>query len=93
MRKKKKELLKLWALSGALAVLAMCLAWKPLLLKGDIPADSLMMTHSHPNWGLLRTAWEEPGWPLWNPRRNMGEPHLADPQTMTLYPPARLLAG
>lgn len=71
-------------------VLALCLAWRPLLLGGLVPLDGNMIAYSYPNWSLLRTLGADRLLPVWNPFRDMGEPFLADPQSMSLYPPARL---
>lgn len=51
------------------------------------------MTLSLPHWASLRSAWLEPRLPLWDPLRGLGQPQLADPQSMSLYPPAWILAS
>ena len=80
------------ALCAALAAAALCAAWRPLLLKGWIPVDGNMIAISYPNWSMARSAGLL-SLPLWGPYRNFGEPVLADPQAMVLYPPLRLLAA
>ncbi|MBI5208856.1 MAG: YfhO family protein [Elusimicrobia bacterium] len=81
-------------LSAALAgTVLVVLAWRPLLLGGQVPVDGNMLALSYPNWSLGRSLWKSPRLPLWNPLRNMGEPHLADPQTMALYPPFAALSS
>jgi hypothetical protein len=73
--------------------LLLILAWRRLFLSGQIPLDGNMIALSYPNWSLAHALWHSPHLPLWNPARNLGEPHLADPQTMALYPPQLLLSA
>ena len=82
-----------YALTAALAAAALCAVWKPLLLQGMVPLDGNMIALSYPNWMLTRTLGRQALLPVWNPWRDMGEPFLADPQTLALYPIMRLLAG
>src|SRR5258708_5854022 len=74
-------------------VLFIALAWRFLLLHSLVPLDGNIITISYPNWSLARWFFEHRTFPLWNPWRNMGEPFLADPQTMACYPFFWLLAG
>jgi hypothetical protein len=76
-------------LVGALLLL---LAWRRLFVDGQIPTDGNLITLSFPHWQLSRGFLSLLEWPLWNPWRNLGEPYLADPQTLVLYPPFWLLA-
>ena len=44
------------------------------------------------NWEIVnREAWAEWTVPLWNPYQFGGRPHLANPETLSLYPPHMLL--
>ncbi len=52
-----------------------------------------MITLSYPNWSMTRSLGAGCLLPAWNPWRDMGEPFLADPQTMAVYPVMRLLCG
>jgi hypothetical protein len=70
----------------AAALVLLSIAWKPLLIDGLLPLDGNMFSVTYPNWSLARSLWEAPRIPLWNPWRNMGAPHLADPITSALYP-------
>jgi len=69
------------------------MAWPHLFLKGQIPVDGNVLRLFYPNWTFLHS---HPvtlfNWPLWNPYRNMGEPFLADPQSLAAYPPMWLLS-
>jgi hypothetical protein len=68
------------------------LAWPDLFLKSQVPVDGNVLRLFYPNWAFLHA--HPPGlsqWPLWNPYRNMGEPFLADPQSLAGYPPMWLL--
>ncbi|MBN2374471.1 YfhO family protein [bacterium] len=60
--------------------------WRPLFIDGLIPMDGNMFSMSFPNWQVSRSFLISHRIPLWNPYRNMGEPLLADPQTMASYP-------
>jgi len=68
------------------------LAWPNLFLRGELPVDGNVLRLFYPNWAFLHlhppTLTE---WPLWNPSRNMGEPFLANPQSLAAYPPMWLL--
>lgn len=77
------------AVAAALTVI--CVAWAPLLIKGLVPLDGNMIALSYPNWSMTRNLGAGSLLPAWNPWRDMGEPFLADPQTMTAYPVMRLL--
>src|SRR6185503_16389025 len=85
------------ALAGAAALVAFVLltvlAWRRLFVLGQVPLDGNMIALSFPDWSLARGVWLHPHWPLWNPARDLGEPHLADPVTMALYPPQLLLSA
>jgi hypothetical protein len=64
------------------------LAWPDLYLKGQVPVDGNVLRLFYPNWVFLHA--HPPAlshWPLWNPSRDMGEPFLADPQSLAGYPP------
>jgi len=82
---------RVWA--AALAAAAIVLVWRPLLLQGLVPVDGNMLALSYPNWSLTKILSASSLLPAWNPLRNMGEPFLADPQAMVLYPPMLLLRG
>src|SRR5688572_16717438 len=44
------------------------------------------------NWEIVnREAWTQGTLPLWNPYQFGGRPHLANPETLSLYPPHMLL--
>ena len=62
------------------------LSWERLYIGGLIPVDGNMITMSYPNWSYLNGMVSKLSVPFWNPFRNMGEPFLADPQAMVLYP-------
>lgn len=74
------------------ALVAICSAWAPLILRGLVPLDGNMIALSYPNWSMTRNLGAGITLPAWNPWRDMGEPFLADPQTMAVYPLMRLLA-
>lgn len=84
---KKQVDLRFWAVLAVAAAVIFLLCWKKLFIFNLIPLDGNMVDMSYPNWLAAREAWSEFRLPLWNPLRNMGEPHLADPQTTALYPP------
>jgi hypothetical protein len=75
-----------------LFILLIPLAWPHLFLKGQVPVDGNVLRLFYPDWVFLHAhpplPWK---WPLWNPYRNMGEPFLADPQSLAAYPPMWLL--
>jgi len=83
-------------LGGAILLL---LAWRRLFLDGLVPSDGNLIAFSFPHWRSTRELLSGWSWPLWNPWRNLGEPHLADPQSLALYPvfwlfaPLRSFAG
>lgn len=79
-----------WCVLAA-AMAALCAAWSPLLLRGLVPLDGNMIALSYPNWSMTRKLGAGALLPAWNPWRDMGEPFLADPQTMAVYPVMRLL--
>jgi hypothetical protein len=71
-----------------------------LLLVVLIPVPDEMERASTPgafagiamNWETVnRGAWSEGTLPLWNPYQFGGRPHLADPETLSLYPPHMML--
>jgi hypothetical protein len=73
-------------------VLLTFVAWPNLFLKGQAPIDGNVLRLFYPNWVFLHA--HPPGlfdWPLWNPSRDMGEPFLADPQSLAAYPPMWVL--
>jgi hypothetical protein len=74
------------------AVILTVVAWPHLFIKGQVPVDGNTLRLFYPNWVFLHShppsLWH---WPLWNPFRNMGEPFLADPQSLAAYPPMWLL--
>src|SRR5690242_18553511 len=76
-----------WGLLGFVFLVG----WWPLFFNGKVPVDGNMLRMSYPNWVFARLFATPFHWPLWNPFRNMGEPFLADPQTMTAYPVSWLL--
>jgi hypothetical protein len=87
---KRGPLSSVWLALGA--VLAVILAaWGPLLLSGLVPLDGNMIALSYPDWSMMRKLGAGSLLPGWNPWRDMGEPFLADPQTMAAYPVMRLL--
>lgn len=51
------------------------------------------MTLSFPHWAQVRSAFLSGSLPVWDPARDLGEPLLADPQAMVLYPPMWLGAA
>jgi len=64
------------------------LAWPNLFLKEQLPVDGNVLRLFYPNWVFLHVHPPTLSqWPLWNPYRNMGEPFLADPQSLAGYPP------
>jgi hypothetical protein len=68
------------------------LAWPDLFVKGQVPVDGNVLRLSYPDWAFLHAhppTFQQ--WPLWNPNRDMGEPFLADPQSLAAYPPVWLL--
>jgi len=72
--------------------LAIALAWPHLFLKGQVPVDGNVLRLFYPDWAFLHAHPPLPWrWPLWNPYRNMGEPFLADPQSLAAYPPTWIL--
>ncbi|MDD5657531.1 MAG: hypothetical protein PHF00_09800 [Elusimicrobia bacterium] len=79
--------------AAALALAVLLLAWPRLLLGGLIPIDGNLLAVAYPNWAVLHALGHEPRLALWNPLRALGFPQLADPITMTLYPPSWPLAA
>src|SRR5262245_45329289 len=69
------------------------LLWRRLWFAGQIPVDGNVLRLFYPNWVLFRNLAKHFWLPLWNPYRNMGEPFLADPQAVVLYPIQWILAG
>src|SRR4029077_18714175 len=76
-----------WGLLGFVFLLG----WRPLFFSGKVPVDGNFLRLFYPNWTFSRLSVTPLHWPLWNPFRNMGEPFLADPQTMAVYPVSWLL--
>ncbi|HPS76666.1 MAG TPA: YfhO family protein [Thermoanaerobaculaceae bacterium] len=70
----------------AAMLLALALAWPELLLRGLVPITGDVLTFAFPGWKLGREALASGHLPLWNPLKDMGEPLLADPQSMAGYP-------
>jgi hypothetical protein len=58
-----------------------------------VPVDGNVIAESYPNWIMSRSLGAGSLLPAWNPWRDMGEPFLADPKTMAVYPVMRLLCG
>ncbi|MCU0293820.1 MAG: YfhO family protein [Thermoanaerobaculaceae bacterium] len=80
-------------LAVAAAVLAaLALAWPELLLRGLLPVTGDVLTFSFPAWRLTRDALASGHLPLWTSLKSMGEPLLADPQSMAAYPVFWVLA-
>lgn len=75
-----------------LPALVLAVALRRLLFQGLIPLDGNLLTLSYPHWALTREFLLSGTLPLWNPFYDLGEPYLADPQTMALYPGFWLLA-
>lgn len=85
-----RELTRAGLVAGGLALCVTYVLW-PLLTAG---ADVVPGRDSVNNyyWELFtRMAFAEGRLPHWNPYYFTGFPHLSDPQTMVLYPPAMLL--
>jgi len=78
--------------AGGCGAVLLLLVWRGLLLEGLVPSDGNTIAFSFPHWSSTRELLGTWSWPLWNPWRNLGEPHLADPQSLALYPPFWLLA-
>lgn len=72
------------------AAAALSLSWRPLFFQNQIPLTGNLIALFYPNWSLARSVWTGLRLPLWDAARNLGEPYLADPQTMALYPPLLL---
>lgn len=70
---------------GVVAGLAL-LCWRRYFFNGLLPVDGNTLTFSFPLWSFFHKSATHFQWPFWNPLKNMGEPFLADPQTMALYP-------
>jgi len=72
----------------AVLLILVPLTWPHLFFKGQVPVDGNTLRLFYPSWTFLHahppTLFH---WPLWNPFRNMGEPFLADPQSLAAYPP------
>ncbi|MFA5160745.1 MAG: hypothetical protein WC421_00710 [Elusimicrobiales bacterium] len=68
------------------AVLAV-IVWRKLFFGGLVPADGNALAFFYPFTTAVKDAFARRELPLWNPLKNMGEPLLADPQAMMLYPP------
>jgi|GEM_PF-5508046 len=62
-------------------------AWRGLVFSGLLPADGNLLILTYPLRENVKAALFSGAPPLWNPLQNMGEPLLADPQSMSLYPP------
>lgn len=73
-------------LAGVVLLLLLSVCWKRLIFEKLIPVDGNTISLSYPDWKLSRSFLGERRIPFWNPYRNMGEPFLADPKTMSLYP-------
>src|SRR5262245_49810242 len=78
--------------SIAAAIVFFVLCWKNLYLSGWVPVDGNVIRAVYPRWALFQAALKLPGLLLWNPFYNMGEPFLADPQSLAAYPVSWLLA-
>lgn len=66
--------------------------WSRVFTRGLVPVDGHTITFAYPGWRALRDYAGAGLLPLWNPFRNLGEPLLADPQSLAAYPPFWLLA-
>lgn len=77
---------------AAAALVALALAWPELLVRGLVPVTGDVLTFSYPGWKLTRDALVSGHLPLWTSLKGMGEPLLADPQSMAAYPVFWLLA-
>jgi hypothetical protein len=78
-----------WLVAGGVAggaALLLLVAWQRLFVRGLVPIDGWTITSAYPTWALLHAYLEAGVLPLWNPYRNLGEPLLADPQSMAVYP-------
>lgn len=75
---------------AALFTTALSAIWHRLFFRGQVPADGNLLSLFYPARMFFRSAIAAHSLPLWNPLKNMGEPLLADPQAMMLYPPAWL---
>src|SRR5437764_915411 len=69
------------------------LSWRWLYFKGETPVNGNVLREVYPNWCFSHALLSKGHWPLWNPYRDMGEPHLADPKTMAAYPLSWILAS
>jgi len=67
-------------------------SWHRLFLKRLVPIDGNTLTAAFPTWRALLSHRDGFHLPLWNPYRNLGEPLLADPQSMAAYPVSWLLS-
>jgi hypothetical protein len=82
-----------WLTVFASAAIVLVVAWRRVFVQGLVPIDGNTLTFAYPTWRVFDLLVD--GWslPLWNPYRGMGEPFLADPQTLAAYPAFWLLAG
>lgn len=67
------------------------LSWPFLFARGRVPVNGNVLREVYPNWVLTQNRIVARQVPLWNPHKNMGEPHLADPKTLAAYPVRWLL--
>jgi len=82
-----------WLTAGAVAVFVLAIAWRRIFVQGLVPMDGHTLTFAYPAWRAFHSLVDGFSLPLWNPYRGMGEPFLADPQTLAAYPPFLALAG
>src|SRR5579864_6507270 len=69
------------------------LCWRQLFFLDRVPVNGNVLRETYPNWCVTHAFLRAGRLPLWNPYRDMGEPHLADPKTMAGYPVSWLMAG
>jgi hypothetical protein len=69
------------------------IAWAHLVWMRQVPINADVLHTAFPHWQYVSTLWYMPRGAFWDMYRNMGQPFLADPQTMALYPVLWLLAG
>jgi len=81
--------------AGAVIVfrLLVLLTWLPLYMRHQVPINGNVLREVYPNWSVTHSALRQGRLPLWNPNRDMGEPHWADPKTLAAYPLSWLFVG
>ncbi len=63
-----------------------CLAWTELLWRNRVPVNGEVLRWVYPNWQIYQWIPGKLGLAFWDPFHNMGQPFLADPAKMVLYP-------